>query len=84
MANKNTSIALGEQHESYIRRKVDSGEFASVSEVIRDALRSAAERDAKVERLRELIREGEESGPAEPFDFDAFLKEMHANYKSAA
>ena len=84
MVAKNTSIALGAQHDAYIRRKLESGEFASASEVIRDALRRAAERDAKVERLRDLIREGEESGPAEHFDFDLFLKEMHAKYKSAA
>lgn len=84
MATKNTSIALGDELVGYARRKVKSGEFTSVSEVIRDALRQAEERDARVERLRELIREGEESGPAEPFNFDEFLNEMHANHKSAA
>ncbi len=73
MASKNTSIALGPDLESYARRKVATGEFGSVSEVIRDALRRAEERDARVERLRQLIREGEESGPARPFDWDAFM-----------
>ena len=34
--------------------------------------------------LRDLIREGEESGPPEPFDFDEFLRDMRANYKGAA
>jgi antitoxin ParD1/3/4 len=80
---KNTSIALGNDYEAYARRKVASGEFGSISEVIRHALRHAEERDARLERLRALIREGEESGPAQPFDFDEFLSEMHANHKSA-
>ena len=84
MATKNTSIALGEELANYARRKVESGAFGSTSEVVRDAMRRAAERDARIEHLRELIREGEESGPAQPFDFDEFLKEMRANYKSAA
>lgn len=84
MAGKNTSIALGDHFAEYARRKVESGEFGSISEVIRDALRQAEERDIRVERLRALIREGEESGPPQPFDFDEFLREMRANYKGAA
>lgn len=81
---KTTSVVLGEKLAAYARRKVESGEFGSTSEVIRDALRRAEERDLKIERLRELIREGEESGPPEPFDFDEFLKEMRTSYKGAA
>ncbi len=84
MATKTTSIALGDHFAEYARRKVASGEFGSVSEVIRDALRRAEERDARIERLRELIREGEESGPPEPFDFETFLREMRADYKGSA
>ncbi len=84
MATKNTSVALGEKLLEYTRKKVESGEFGSTSEVIRDALRRAEERDRKIERLRQLVREGEESGPAEPLDWDGFLKEMRANYKGAA
>ena len=81
---KNTSISLGEHYEAFARRKVESGEFATISEVVRDALRRAELRDLKIQQLRDLIREGEESGPPEPFDFGEFLKEMRANYKGAA
>lgn len=73
MASKNTSIALDTRHVDYARRKVASGEFGSVSEVIRDALRRAEERDVRVERLRQLVSEGEASGPARSFDFDGFI-----------
>jgi antitoxin ParD1/3/4 len=84
MANKNASVPLDDDHLEFARRKVDSGEFASVEEVVHDALRRMAERDAQIGRLHELVREGEESGPPQTFDFDDFLREMHANYKGAA
>jgi antitoxin ParD1/3/4 len=77
--SRNTSIALGDRHIAYAHRKIESGEFSSVSEVVRDALRRAEERDARIERLRELIREGEESGPARPFDWDAFMARKFPN-----
>jgi len=77
---KNTSISLGEHFEEYARRKVASGEYATISEVIRDALRRAEERDAKMAALETALQEGLDSGPAQPFDFDEFLKEMQANY----
>ena len=84
MSAKNTSVALGERYEAYVRSKVASGEFATISEVIRDALRRSEERDVRVERLRQLIREGEESGDPQPLDFDAFLKEMHTRHTPRA
>ncbi|MEO6041704.1 MAG: type II toxin-antitoxin system ParD family antitoxin [Croceibacterium sp.] len=79
MPSKNTSIALGDHFTDYARRKVASGEFGSVSEVIRDALRRGEERDARIDRLRDLVREGEESGPAEPFDWDQFMARKFPN-----
>lgn len=82
MATKTTSIVLGEKLTAYAKRKVDSGEFGSTSEVIRDALRRAEERDAKREALDAALKKGLESGPPQDFDFDHFLREMRANYKA--
>ena len=84
MSAKNTSIALGEPFIEFARRKVESGEFATTSEVVREAMRRYVAEDTKLEALRQAIREGEESGPPEPFDFEEFLKDMRANYKGAA
>tara|TARA_B100000678_G_scaffold182825_1_gene152799 strand:+ start:556 stop:822 length:267 start_codon:yes stop_codon:yes gene_type:complete len=70
---KTTSVVLGEKLAAYAKRKVDSGEFGSTSEVIRDALRRAEERDRKREALDAALKEGLESGPAEPMDWDAFM-----------
>ena len=35
----------------------------------------------KLAALRAAIREGLESGPAEPFDIEAILAEAHADYQ---
>ena len=79
MSKRNTSISLGDRHLAYAHAKVESGEFGSVSEVVRDALRRAEERDTRIERLRQLIREGEESGPPQPFDWDEFMARKFPN-----
>ena len=71
---KNTSISLGDHFEAYARRKVDSGEYATISEVIRDALRRAEEREKRIEALDAALQEGLDSGPAEEFDWDAFME----------
>jgi antitoxin ParD1/3/4 len=84
MSTKNTSIALGAQLEDYARRKVESGAFGSISEVVRDALRNAEARDMRVEALRQALIEGESSGSAGPWDLQAFLKEQRKDNRKAA
>jgi antitoxin ParD1/3/4 len=73
--SKNTSIALGEPFVEFARRKVESGAFATTSEVVREAMRRYIAEDAKLEALRAELRKGEASGPARPFDFDKFIAE---------
>ncbi len=84
MASKNTSIALGAPYTDFARRKVESGEFGSTSEVVREAMRQYMVEDLKIEALRREIQIGLDSGPAEEFDFDEFLREMRAKYQGAA
>ncbi len=84
MVSKNTSIALGKPFVEFAQRKVASGEFGSTSEVVREAMRQYMVEDTKVEALRRLIREGEDSGPPVPFDFTEFIAEMKAQSRDAA
>jgi antitoxin ParD1/3/4 len=66
------NISLTPELEELVRLKVASGRYGSASEVVREALRLMEEKDrllgAKLEQLRQDIREGEASGPAEPWD----------------
>lgn len=63
--SKNTCINLGEHFDNFISRQVDSGRYASASEVIRDALRLLENQNKKLETLRQLLIDGEESGHAD-------------------
>lgn len=66
------NISLTPHLEGMIRAKIASGSYNSASEVVREALRLLEEEDQlrslKLQKLREDIREGLESGPASIFD----------------
>jgi antitoxin ParD1/3/4 len=74
---KNTSISLGDHFREFAERKVQEGRFATTSEVVRAGLRLLEAEEEKIEALRREIQKGIDSGPAEPFDFDEFIAEMH-------
>ncbi|MCA1748761.1 MAG: type II toxin-antitoxin system ParD family antitoxin [Sphingomonadales bacterium] len=75
MPTKTTSIALGERLAEYARRKVASGEFGSVSEVIRDALRLQEERATFRAKLLDALDEGLASPIDDNFDVDRWYDE---------
>ena len=56
---KNTSITLGEHFESFISSQIKSGRFSSVSEVVREGLRTLEERETKLMLLRRELSVGE-------------------------
>jgi antitoxin ParD1/3/4 len=62
------TIALTSEMAGFVRSAVEAGEYASTSEVIRDAVREWKERrdllGYRIEDLRELVQEGIESGPS--------------------
>jgi len=70
---KNTSVSLGDHFADFIERKVSGGRYNSASDVVRAGLRLLEEDEAKLEALRAALIEGEESGPATPFDFEEFI-----------
>lgn len=75
MAAKNTSIALSDHFANYARSRVESGEYGSTSEVVRDALRLHEERAAFRSKLLEAIDEGLASPIDESFDIDNWITE---------
>lgn len=70
---KNTSFSLGEHFSDFIEEQVKHGRYGSASDVVRAGLRLLEEREARLTVLRAALVEGENSGPATPFDFDAFI-----------
>ncbi len=75
-------IALPPEMVGVVRDAVESGEYASTSEVIRDALRdwTLKRKVALVEldEMRRLVREGIESGPG--IDADLIFARLRAKY----
>ena len=59
------SFALPESLREYIDARVRSGEYGNTSEYLRDLIRRD-QQDQAARRLRELITDGLESGPARP------------------
>lgn len=73
------SIALTQDMAALVRQAVENGEYASSSEVIRDALRDwklkRMLQQQQIEELRRLWYEGLESGVSEgPLDIEAIKR----------
>lgn len=75
---RNTSVSLGDHFTGFIDGQIQSGRYGSASDVVRAGLRLLEEHEAKVRALQDALIEGEQSGPAKPFDGDAFLARMKA------
>ena len=68
------SVSLSHELLDAVHEAVDSGEYGSASEVIREALREwklrQPLRKLEVERLRKAWQEGLESGSGQPYDME--------------
>ena len=73
------NVNLTPQLEEMVRQKVASGLYTSASEVVREALRLMEEQDrlraAKLEQLRQDIRDGLDSGEPTPWDPEEIKQE---------
>lgn len=72
---KNTSITLGEHFDGFIANQIESGRYGSASEVVRAGLRVLEKSEDKLQALRQMLAEGEQSGIAN-YDFDSFIHEL--------
>jgi antitoxin ParD1/3/4 len=82
------SITLPAEMAAALRQTVEGGQYASASEIIREALREwTRRRDSELrdlEALREAVKVGDESGPGIPADeVFAELRRMIAARRAA-
>lgn len=72
------TVDLGSELRDYVESLVNSGDYRSNSEVLRESLRLLREKQAssKLELLRRLIDEGEKSGEPVDWNADDFLTSM--------
>ena len=67
------SVALTGEQIAALKAAVETGEYATTSEIVREAIRDwqfkHALRQEDLNRLRQLWDEGVASGPAAPLDF---------------
>lgn len=76
------NVNLTPQLEELVRSKVASGMYTSASEVVREALRLMDEQDrlraARLEQLREDIRQGLKSGSSQAWSAEEAKREGRA------
>ena len=79
------SVALTGEQLAAIKSAVDAGEYATTSEIVREAIRDwqlkRELRQEDIRRLRRLWDEGKASGLAEPFDIERTLAAARARLK---
>jgi antitoxin ParD1/3/4 len=80
------SVAVTPEMAALMREVVEAGEYASTSEVVRDALRDweyrRKQRGQAVDELRRLIQEGIDSGPS--VEGEAFFDRLKDKYRRLA
>lgn len=64
------NISLPDQMKSWVEECVRTGRYANASDYVRDLIRQD---HLKLEKLRQALIEGENSGEAAPLDFEAFV-----------
>jgi antitoxin ParD1/3/4 len=81
------SVALTSGQLATLKALVDAGEYATTSEIVREALRDwqyrRELREEERNRLRQLWDEGKASGDAGPVDFAALREEARRRLKAA-
>ncbi|PFG52678.1 antitoxin ParD1/3/4 [Marinobacter sp. LV10R520-4] len=73
--SRNTSITLGPHFDEFITAQIENSRYGSTSDVVRAGLRLLEETESKLERLRRLLDEGEQSGIAD-YSYESIIAEL--------
>ncbi|MGF1475825.1 MAG: type II toxin-antitoxin system ParD family antitoxin [Geminicoccaceae bacterium] len=74
------NVSLPDAMKAWVEAQAKGGRYSNASDYVRDLIRRDQERKQAIAELQELITEGIESGIAEPFDLNFFLKEMRQKH----
>ena len=81
------SLALTSEQVAVLKAAVEAGEYATASEIVREALRDwqlkRQLRQEDVKRLQQLWDAGKASEPAEPFDRERTIAAAQTRFKKA-
>ncbi len=81
------SVALTSSQLARLKAAVEAGEYATTSEIVREALRDWQHkrelRQEEIRRLRQLWDDGKESGDAGPVDFGELRREARQRLEAA-
>jgi len=72
---KNTSISLNAHFDGFVAEQLKNGRYASASEVIRAGLRLLESNEAKLNTLRAMLSEGEESGFSD-YSYEKMIQQL--------
>jgi len=75
------SITVTDEQEKWIQARMKTGNYASDSEVIREALRKIQVEEEQAEFVRNALKEGEDSGYIS-VNRDEKLKELKSKFKT--
>lgn len=77
------TVDLGDELREFIESLIESGDYRTQSEVIRESLRLLREKQAesRLQALRDMLAEGLSSGEALPWEKDAFLRKVKAGIR---
>ena len=79
------SVALTGEQLAALRAAIEAGEYATTSEIVREAIRDwqfkRELRQEDIKRLRRMWDEGKASGPPTPFDVEGTIAAAQARLK---
>jgi len=74
---KNTSMTLGDHFDGFIARQIEIGRYSSASEVVRAGLRVLEDKESKLDVLRQMLTDGEQSGKSD-YSYANLMGELDA------
>lgn len=78
----NTSIAVGTHFDTFMQNQLETGRYASKSEIVRAGLRLLEQEEEKLKMLRQALSEGEQSGFVKNFDAQTFKNTLKRGFVS--